>query len=72
MRCKNVGGGPGDERPPPGDSQQPDKGKGKQKQLAKKKRKRGDMTTEEVLAAVASAERAEQGGSSGSLRIGAS
>nr|ACS88371.1 putative protein [Coix lacryma-jobi] len=66
-RCKNVGGGPGDDPPPP-PPPSGDKGKRPQK-LVSKKRKRRDRDSEVALAVARAAERAEQGGSTGGLRI---
>ena len=44
-RCKNVGGGPGDESRPPRLTEQ-EKGKGPKKTITKKKHKRGDTEGE--------------------------
>ena len=69
-RCKNAGGGPGDEdpRPPPRLTAQ-EKGKVK-KMITKKKRKFVDVETERAAIVAAAAERAERGGASGGVRIG--
>ena len=68
-RCKNVGGGPGDEDPTPLPrltTQQ----KGKAKKTTKKKHKRDDVETERAAVVAATAERAEKGGSGSGIRIG--
>ena len=69
-RCKNVGGGPGDEdlRPPPRLTTQ-EKGKAK-KTITKKKRKFADVETERAAAVAAAVERAERGGAGSGVRIG--
>ena len=69
-RCKNVGGGPGDEdpRPPPRLTAQ-EKGKAK-KTITKKKRKFADVETERAAAVAAVVERAERGGSRGGIHLG--
>ena len=68
-RCKNAGGGPGDEdpRPPPHLTAQE---KGKAKKTMTKKHKFTDADTERAAAVAATAERAERGGSRGGVRIG--
>ena len=68
-RCKNIGGGPGDEdpRPPPRLTIQE---KGKAKKTTKKKRKRDDVEAERAAAVAAAIERAKIGGSSSGTRIG--
>lgn len=68
-RCKNVGGGLGDDdshRPPRLSAEQKQRGK----VLSMKKRKRLDPDTERAIAAAKAVERAERGGSRGALRIG--
>jgi len=69
-RCKNAGGGPGDEdpRPPPRLTAQ-EKGKAK-KTITKKKRKFADMETKRATAVAATIERAERGGPRSGVRIG--
>ena len=68
-RCKNAGGGPGDEdpRPPPRLTTQQ---KGKAKKTTKKKRKLDDVEAKRAAAVVATAERAERGGSGTGICIG--
>ena len=60
-RCKNAGGGPGDEdpRPPPRQTAQE---KGKAKKTTTKKQKLVDVEAERAAAVAAAAERAERGG----------
>ena len=68
-RCKNAGGGPGDEdpRPPPHLTAQQ---KGKTKMITKKKRKIDDVEAERLAIVAATVERAERGGSGSGFRIG--
>ena len=68
-RCKNIGGGPGDEdpRPPPRLTTQ-EKGNAK-KMITKKKHKFADVETERAVAVAATAERADRGGSRGGVHI---
>ena len=68
-RCKNAGGGPGDEdpRPPPHLTAQQ---KGKTKMITKKKRKIDDVEAERTTAVAVATERAERGGASSGVRIG--
>ena len=68
-RCKNVGGGPGDEdpRPPPRLTAQQ---KGKAKKTTKKKHKRDDVEAERAAAVAAAAKQAERGGSRSGICIG--
>ena len=67
--CKNAGGGLGDEdpRPPPRLTAQQ---KGKAKKTTKKKRKLDDVEAKRAAAVVATAERAERGGSGTGICIG--
>ena len=67
-RCKNVGGGPGDEdpRPPPRLTTQQ---KGKAKKTTKKKRKFDDVEAERAAAVAAAVERTKRGGSGSGIRI---
>lgn len=67
MRCKNAGGGPRDKRPPP--SPRGSKGKSVKMISSKRKRTLSDRDTEMARAVAAAAERAEAGGSAGSLCI---
>ena len=69
VRCKNAGGGPGDdERRPPSSGR--DKGKGQMQDPAKKKKhKRLDRDTQMAIAIVEAAGCAKRGGRGGSLRI---
>jgi hypothetical protein len=67
IRCKNVSGSPGDNRPPP--SCPPGDRKGKAVKKVSKKRKRGDRDMEIARAVAEAAERAEEGGRAGSPRI---
>ena len=69
-RCKNIGGGPGDEdpRPPPRLTAQ-EKGKAK-KTITKKKRKFVYVETERAAAMAAAIERVERGGAGSGVRIG--
>ena len=60
-RCKNVGGGPGDDERRPCHLTEQEKGKGPKKTTTKKKRKRGDIEVERAAAVAAAAERAERG-----------
>ena len=68
-RCKNAGGGPGDEDPwpPPRLTAQE---KGKVKKTTMKKQKFIDVETERAAAVVATIERTERGGASSGVRIG--
>ena len=67
-RCKNTGGGPGDEdpRPPPRLTAQE---KGKAKKTTMKKHKFADAETKRAAVVAATAERAERDGSRGGVRI---
>ena len=67
-RCKNTGGGPGDEdpRPPPRLTAQE---KGKAKKTTTKKWKLVDVEAERAVAVVAATERAERGGVRSGVRI---
>ena len=69
-RCKNAGGGPGDEdpRPLPRLTAQ-EKGKVK-KMITKKKQKFTDVEIERAAAVAAAVERAERGGPRSGVRIG--
>ena len=62
-RCKNMGGGLGDDERHPPPSSGRDKGKGQMAKLAKKKRKRPDRATQIAIAIAEAADRAERGGS---------
>ena len=68
-RCKNVGGGPGNEDPthPPRLTAQQ---KGKAKKTTKKKRKRDDVEAKRAAAVVAAVEHVERGGAGSGVRIG--
>ena len=69
-RCKNVGGGPGDdERHPPHLTEQ-EKAKGPKKMVTKKKCKHCDIEAERVAAVAAAAEHAERGGRGSGVHIG--
>ena len=67
-RCKNTGGGPGDEdpRPPPRLTAQE---KGKAKKTTTKRRKFADVETERAAAVVAATEREERGGARSGVHI---
>jgi hypothetical protein len=67
MRCKNVSGNPGDDRPPPSHPLGDPKGKSVKK--VSKKRKRSNTDAEVAQAVAAAAERAEAGGRIGGLTI---
>ena len=68
-RCKNTGGGPGDEdpRPPPRLTAQQN---GKAKKTTKKKRKLDDVEAERAAVVAAAAERVERGGFGGGIHLG--
>jgi hypothetical protein len=67
-RCKNIGGGPGDEdrHPPCLTDQQKVKGK----VTTKKKRKRDDIEAERATIVAATTEHAERGGRGSGIQIG--
>ena len=68
-RCKNAGGGPGDEdpRPPPRLTAQE---KGKAKNTIMKKHKFADVETERAAVVAVVAKRAKRGGARSGVRIG--
>ena len=68
-RCKNIGGGPGDEDPRPL-SRLTAQQKGKAKNTTKKKRKFDDVEAERAAAVATIVERAEIGGSGSGICIG--
>ena len=68
-RCKNIGGGPGDEDPRPL-SRLTAQQKGKTKKTTTKKRKFDDVEAERAAAVAAAVERVERGGSGGGIRLG--
>jgi len=69
-RCKNVGGGPGDDERHPSHVTEQEKGKRPKKTTTKKKHKRGDIEAERATAVATAAERAERGGRGYGIRIG--
>ena len=61
-RCRNVGGGPGDDESRLPCLIEQEKGKGPKKTITKKKYKRGDTEAERAAAVAVAIECAERGG----------
>ena len=68
-RCKNAGGGPGDEDPRP-PSRLTTQEKGKAKKTTMKKRKFADVEIERAAVVAGAVERAERVGARSGVRIG--
>ena len=69
-RCKNIGGGPGDDESHSPRLTKQEKGKRPKKTITKKKRKRGDIDIERAAAVLATIEHAKRGGRGNGVRIG--
>ena len=69
-RCKNIGGGPGDDESHLPRLTEQEKGKGPKKTISKKKHKHGDIEVERAAAVAAATECAKRGGRGNGICIG--